>query len=273
MSVVNLAESYSHYAIVREKMMNKIKILSLLPGLCLASTFALAQDVEAPERYTYATYLKCDTSNEGAVDEYVAKYEVPVLDKLVDDGVINGWGWLRHHTGGEWRRIRWVGTDSIDAAVASMGNFAEAMQKAYGEDGPDMGGSCSTHDDYIWKVEAGTAGKDRGEVGISVYFSCKITEEARADEIVKENFAPVYDKMVEDGKLASWGWQSHVVGGWFRRLHTLTAADFETLMAARAEALEITYAEDNEAGAEFAGICGGHQDYLWGIVHEKQASN
>jgi hypothetical protein len=232
--------------------MTRSTIIGLLPGLCLAGSFAVAQDVEAPERYTYATYLKCDTSNEGVADEFVAKYEAPVLDKLVEDGVINAWGWMRHHTGGEWRRIRWVGTD---------------------DDGPDMGGSCSSHDDYIWKVEAGTTGKDRGKVGISVYFSCKATEEARADEIVKENFAPVYDKLVEDGKLASWGWQSHVVGGWFRRLYTMTAADFETLMAARAEALATTYAEDNEAGAEFAGICGGHQDYLWGIVHETRASD
>ena len=107
--------------------MTRTKIISLLPGLCLVGTFALAQDVEEPERYTYATYFKCDTSNEGAVDEYVAKYETPVLDKLVDDGVINSWGWLRHHTGGEWRRIRWVGTSSIDAAVASMGTFSDAM--------------------------------------------------------------------------------------------------------------------------------------------------
>src|SRR6056300_819932 len=143
-----LRSKQSHSAIYEDLRMHSKKMILLVPALLLAAGTALAQDVEAPERYTYATYLKCDTSNEGAVDEYVAKYEVPVLDKLVDDGVINGWGWLRHHTGGEWRRIRWVGTDSIDAAVASMGNFAEAMQKAYGEDGPDMGGSCSTHDDY-----------------------------------------------------------------------------------------------------------------------------
>ena len=110
-------------------------------------------------------------------------------------------------------------------------------------------------------------------MGISVCFSCKITDETRADKIMKENFAPVLDKLVEEGKLTSWGWQSHVVGGWFRRLHTLTAADFETLLDARTEALSTTYAEDNAAGSEFAGICGGHQDYLWGIVHEKRASN
>jgi hypothetical protein len=55
--------------------MTRSKIISLLPGLCLAGSFAVAQHVEAPERYTYATYLKCDTSNEGVADEFVAKYE------------------------------------------------------------------------------------------------------------------------------------------------------------------------------------------------------
>ena len=88
-----------------------------------------------------------------------------------------------------------------------------------------------------------------------------------------EAFAPIYDKLVEDGKITSWGWQSHVVGGWFRRLFTMTATDYGTLMDARAEALAAQYGEDNEAGAEFAGICGAHHDYLWDIVHEKRPAN
>ena len=252
--------------------MIKTKLLGLLPGLVLASTLAVAQDDDAPERYTYATYLNCDTSTEELADAYVAKYEVPVLDKLVDDGAMNAWGWMRHHTGGEWRRIRWYQADSVNGAIEAVAAFGDAMEKAYGDDGPGVGASCKSHDDYIWQVKAGTTGKERGKVGISVYFSCKITEEDRADEIMSENFAPVYDKLVKEGKLTSWGWQAHVVGGWFRRLHTLTAADFETLMDARSEALAATYSDEETAGAEFAEICGGHQDYLWEIVHEKQAS-
>jgi hypothetical protein len=43
-------------------------------------------------------------------------------------------------------------------------------------------------------------------------------------------------------------------------------------MDARSEALAATYSDEETAGAEFAEICGGHQDYLWEIVHEKQAS-
>jgi len=104
---------------------------------------------------------------------------------------------------------------------------------------------------------------------------CKFdtSTESLADDYVKETEVPVMDKLVEEGKITSWGWQSHVIGGWFRRLFTMTATDYPTLMDARGEALAAQYGEDNAAGAEFAGICGNHNDYLWDVVHEKQAAN
>ena len=103
---------------------------------------------------------------------------------------------------------------------------------------------------------------------MSVYYSCKISDEARADEIFDELFAPVLNQYVEDGKLTSWGWSSHVVGGKYRKLQTMTAPDHKALLAARGEAIGAIYAEDSEAGAEFAEICGPHDDYMWNIVNE-----
>ncbi len=245
-------------------------LLVLLPGLLLVAGAANAQDDKAPERYTYATYFYCNTSNEGLADKYVEESETPVMDKLVDDGTYLGWGWLRHHTGGQWRRIRYFQTDSLQNAIAGIDAMGEAFDEAFGEDDQGIGVSCDSHDDYVWKVEAGTSGVDRGSAGLSVYFSCKITEEDRADEIVAENFAPIYDKLVKEGKITSWGWQSHVVGGWFRRLFTMSGKDYATLLAARGEALAAQFAEDNKAGAEFSGICSAHHDYLWDIVYEKR---
>ena len=74
--------------------------------------------------------------------------------------------------------------------------------------------------------------------------------------------------MVEEGNLTSRGWSSHVVGGRFRKLQTMTAADHKSLLAARGEAISLIYAEDSEAGTEFSEICGPHVDYMWNIVHE-----
>ena len=254
--------------------MNKKKLILLLPTLLLATGTAIAQDDEAPERYTYATYLKCDTSNESLADDYVEETEKPVMDKLVEDGALLGWGWLRHHTGGEWRRIRYHQADSINGALAGLEAINAAFEEAgVADDDVGVGVSCKSHDDYIWQVKAGTAGTERGSVGISVYFTFKLTKESRADEIMANDFAPIYDKLVEEGKITSWGWQSHVVGGWFRRLFTMTGTDYATLMDARGEALAVQYGEDNAVGEEFAGICANHHDYLWDIIHEKQASN
>ena len=49
----------------------------------------------------------------------------------------------------------------------------------------------------------------------------------------------------------------------------MTAADHKTLLAARNEAIEMVYGEDDEAGKEFTELCGPHVDYMWNIQLEK----
>ena len=45
----------------------------------------------------------------------------------------------------------------------------------------------------------------------------------------------------------------------------MTATDLPTLIASRNQSIADIYAEDNEAGTEFADICGSHSDYIWNI--------
>lgn len=238
-------------------------------GLLLSSGFVFAQEEEESKGVTYATYMYCDTSKEAAMDEQVASFEAPIMDKLVEDGVMTAWGWMRHHTGGQWRRIRWFGADSVQGSLDALDAMGAAMDAAGEDEESDASDACPHHDDYIWQVESNSSAdlSSRGKVGMSVYYSCKISDEERADEIFDELFAPVLNQYVEDGKLSSWGWQSHIIGGWVRRLQTITADDYETLLASRQEALDTVYAEDSELGAEFVEICGPHDDYLWDNLH------
>ena len=245
------------------------KTVSIGLAALLASGLAFAQEEDDPKGVTYATYLYCDTSKEASMDEQVAEFDKPVLDKLVEDGVMNAWGWMRHHTGGQWRRIRWFSADSVQDAIDALDAMSDALDAAGEKSDRTPSDACPNHDDYIWQVES-TSNADastRGNVGMSVYYTCDISGEARADEIFDELFAPVMNQYVEDGKLSSWGWQSHVIGGSFRRLQTITADDYETLLATRQEALDTIYSEDSKLGAEFAKICGPHHDYLWDNVH------
>ena len=249
--------------------MKKTLLASVLPALFVGGV-AFAQDDE-PQTYTYATYMYCDTDGQERADEIVAEYDKPVLDKLVEDGEISGWGWLAHHTGGKWRRIRYHQSDSLEGALDGLDAMNVAMEKAMDDDvAEEFADICDAHDDYIWQNVAGTGGDERGTAGFSVYHMCDINRESRADEIVTETFGPVYDKLVEDGKLTSWGWSTHVVGGKIRKLQTMTGSDHKAVLAARAEAIAMTYDEgNNAAGTEFSEICGSHVDYMWNIVHEK----
>ena len=225
----------------------------------------LAQDDEQAEVYTYATYFYCDVSKEDAADE-VMERDAPVMDKLVDDGAINAWGWMSHHTGGQWRRIRWHQSNSIVGALEANKTIQDALEKALGEDyagNAEFSAACPRHDDYLWQMVDGKVGDKRGKVGFSVYFMCDITREGRADEIMAARGKPFLDKMVDDGKLASWGWQSHVIGGKVRKLQTMTAKDLPTLIAARTESIQSMYPDDSAMGQEFAEICGSHVDYIW----------
>lgn len=249
--------------------MKRIALLAFASAGFLVSGPVLGQDDDEPETYTYATYLYCNTDREDTVDANWAE-AAPVMDKLVKDGTLKSWGYLAHHTGGQWRRVRYHQSDSLQGAFDGLDAMNKALDEAFPDDGSDddSSGACPRHDDYIWQVQSSSGGEGRAEVGFSVYYVCDITREGRADEIFEERMAPGFNKMVEDGAIASWGWSSHVIGGQYRRLQTMTAANLAALLEARTASIEMMYPEDSAAAQEFAEICGPHTDYIWEVRHE-----
>lgn len=245
-----------------------ISLLALAVSVPL--NLVAAEDEPKDETYTYATYFYCNAGTQEQADELVKKNTAPVYDAAVADGTIKRWGWMSHHTGGKWRRIQYHQAGSVAELLSAQEEIGKRVDKAMNGADDGFGSICSAHEDYIWKLENGSASDARSNVGISVYQECDFTKEERADEIVNKVFAPIYNKAVADGKIASWGWQSHVIGGKYRRLSTMTAENYDKLLAARDEILGQLYdtGEESEA-AEFSKICNSHSDYLWDIVHEK----
>jgi hypothetical protein len=241
--------------------------------LCAAGLplLADAQDEDAQENFIYATYMFCDTSRQGEADEIFERVEKPILEAATTDGVITGWGWLVHHTGGQWRRVRYHTAPTMEALLAGLDAIGEKMEEAMGDD-DTFGQICSAHDDYIWRSLAGAGGgaleEERGSVGISTYHVCEMAREDRVDELVEKVFAPIYDAHVGPGKLRSWGWSEHIVGGKYRRLSTMTADDWPTLLRMRTAIFEAMDDADSALADDFAEICGSHSDYLWEIAHE-----
>lgn len=230
---------------------------------------AAAQDDNGPDGFVYSTYYICDQATQGNMDSLVEANEVPVFNKLVKDGKLLSWGYLAHFTGGKWRRAQYHVAPTLEGAFAAQ---LEVSASAYTDDreaGLARAEACPGHDDYIWSTTQGSPpGTDRGDVSLSVYFECSVADQARADEIFAEVFAPGLDQHVEEGNLASWGWLSHVLGGEYRRLQTLTGSDYASVAAIRLGVLRDVGSEHPALAREFAEICHTHVDYLWDIVHE-----
>jgi hypothetical protein len=132
----------------------------------------------------------------------------------------------------------------------------------------EFGTICNSHDDYIWSAIAGkNSEKPRGTAAFSVYYECDISREAEADALVNVMFAPILDKLVADGKLISWAWNEHIVGAQYRKLQTISAADVNALMTARAAVVEAI--DKNPLSRSFDTICTSHADYIWEIKAEK----
>lgn len=234
--------------------------LSLLVGMD-----ANAED-KPPERFIYSTYHYCDFSKQDRADELYMQFQKPGYDAAIKDGSIGAYGWLAHMTGGQWRRADYFMANSIQGlldAQKKMGDASDAdakSKKAFSE----FGSICNAHDDYIWHVVAGNAGtKERGGAAFSTYYVCDQGREDQADDLMKAVLGPAFDKLVADGKLKTWGWNEHIVGGEYRRLATISATDVKALMEARGAIVDLM--RDNPAGALLTEICPTHSDYIWEI--------
>jgi len=245
--------------------------LSLATTLLVPAIVSADHHEEKEDRFIYATYFYCKTATQEQADVLVKKNTAPIYDAAVADGTIKGWGWLSHHTGGKWRRIQYHVSDTVSGLLKAQETIAGRIDKAM--DGADDGFAeiCGGHEDYIWESKNGSSSDTaRGKASLSVYHVCSFSGEERADEIVGKVFAPVYNKAVADGKITSWGWNAHVVGGKYRRLSTMSADNYDDLLAAWGEILDSIYGDGENAEAnEFSEICTSHSDYLWDVVHEK----
>ncbi len=161
---------------------------------------------------------------------------------------------------------------SIKGLFDAQGKMSKKFDVVYEDKIDALSKGCNSHEDYIWRYETGSAqvkNSVRGKASMSVYMVCNFNQEDKADEIVKAKFAPIYNSFIGKGKLISWGWMSHIIGGEYRKLATMTAENYEVLFVARAGILKKLFEdEEDTSGKDFSDICGSHQDYLWDIKIE-----
>jgi hypothetical protein len=244
--------------------MRPSQVCAVAFAVCLVASAVSAED---PPRFLAGTYYTCDMSTETRADEIYKESIAPIVQKQVEAGQLVGTGYARHWMGGEWRRLEYIGANSLAALVearqAIIGELTGAASKAAKE----FDAICPSHDDYIWtsvasSQAAAAIGRDRAKVAMSTYFVCG-SREAEADAIVKTAFAPVMNAHVEEGKIISWNWLQHVVGGEYRRILVIDGADHASVLEYWNAFSGALSEAQPELAERFTQICPSHTDYVW----------
>ncbi len=250
--------------------MKRIMLTGLIVTLAAGSSVLFAQDGDTQQGLAYVTYFECNAGMEYRADEIIERSYKPHYDAAVEAGEILQWSWMSHFVGGKWRRALVLAASGMDNVLHAAGALGEAIAESTPEAGRVFTEICPIHEDYIWETVPGvggtTVGAERGPAGFSIYMDCDMNREERVDELMGGPVGAVYDAHVADGELISWTWLAHSVGGQYRRLLSLTAADHNSMMRARAAIiadmssgrLQRSYNQMNE-------ICPDHDDYMWDI--------
>lgn len=236
--------------------------LAVFGALIVAAAPLEAQDDAV---IIFGQYYRCSQGTESRADEIMRETFLPLMQQHVDAGHLTGYGWLAHSQGGAWRRLLFSTGSDLDQMMDVRAQIVQELSSEHGDALQELGTICPGHDDYIWNgISVSSPDPDAlGTASISAYHMCERAREGRADEIFEAELAPLYQKHLEMGHLASYGWYAHRSGGVFRRLETMSGADHKTLLSMQAA----IYGEaDPLAMRELFEICGTHTDYMWNNI-------
>lgn len=244
----------------------------VLASALVLPTPILAQDSSLP--YVYATYFECDPARESRADALMREAFTPLYDQRLADKQLTAWGWLAHSLGGNWRRVSYIVAPSRNAVLEAQSALVKDLGARRAKALAEFNGICPTHDDYIWHGIASSqaaqlTAQARPPAGYSIYYECAMAHQSRADTLVLQALAPIWNRYVKAGGLSSWTWYEHAIGGKYRRLLVLDGASHGTILASSDSVIAAIGKERPGEGKEFNEICHSHQDYLWDIQSAK----
>lgn len=258
----------------------KHALLSLLLLCLTAPAFAQdegeaapAQDEEQVTPTFFVTAHKCDMGELEAVIANDRERAMPILQALVDEGMLMSAGEAVHHWGDEYNLLTWMSGPDIPSTLEAW----EAMNARYAEAHPDDSlyiETCPVHQDNIYEQQVFVASdappmiEEGNEPTLAVsFYTCDYTELGSLIEDYNERQRPITQALVEEGMLASEGIYTHAWGDEWNFVLTRAAADVPSLLDALDEGaarFQATHGEETQSPVEEH--CSAHKDNIYTMM-------
>ena len=190
-------------------------IVSLLTLFVVVAPSGLAQEAPTPDR-VYTGLYKISFGDIPQFMEDHNALSVPILDEMVQEGLLTAHNLRMHHTGGEYNlRLGLVVEEGInfeDVWAAFLGRAADRDPAAFAR----TNRMIQSHMDEIWDIQF--ANWPSGEETRYVYdaqFQVNFADLQEWNRYWTEDVFPALDEAVDEGMLQGYVVESHNTGGRF----------------------------------------------------------
>ena len=220
---------------------------------------------------------QCDMGGLEALIEQDRERVLPIMQDLVDEGMLMSAGEAVHQWGDEYNLITWQSGADHASALAGWQAMVERYNEAYPDDDLFIE-TCPRHRDYFYTRRAWVSMESAPPVGegntptlaIS-YFSCDFPAIGDLVEDYREKSMPISQALVNEGMMGSEGVYTHDWGDEWNLVITRTARDLPSLLEALDAFGERYEAEHGEmARSPLEDHCTAHKDNIYTMVMAAQ---
>ena len=196
--------------------MRRVAIVALL--LLSFAVPAVLSAEEAPHPITVASFFKVLPGKGETVMGMLKKYDKPVLDKLMADRTITGWGvgmpWA--HTNGSWNLVLWIdaadwaGHGKVDQAFEAAEKARSADENKKIEQEFHAATAPDAHRDGVYRQVFAKMGKapaspeGKGYLWLA-HWTAKPGNEDDLTSFLSDIYPGVFDKLLADGVIGGYG--------------------------------------------------------------------
>lgn len=124
----------------------KYSVLVLAAAIFMCGNQLFAQDNNSNIRVV--SYYQCDDLE--AANAKFEKEMKPELNKMVEEGKLNDWGYLNHYWGDRWNVILHYDATDLSAFEDAFGEVASNIKEKYPDGMDEWNELCSDHKDNIY---------------------------------------------------------------------------------------------------------------------------
>jgi hypothetical protein len=240
-------------------------VYSLAALTVFVSAPLLAQE-DREAAFVYEAYYAIEMSETEEWNRQYREYSVPVLRQLVEEGVIEGFNQMQHHTGGDDYNYRFViRTYDWPSIDVFWSEYISRLEEATPADAwAASNRSVAMHRDEIWDIDEMGWSEESGAIShmYASTFRVNFQDMGEWNESWDSMMRPVLDEAVDEGMLLGWVKLDHNTGGPHNAKVMYFVDDWDKMDDFFQKAFA-SMGEDEAAMMRFAGLMRAHDDDIW----------